>query len=87
MGELMSLVKQAMDQMQLVITGKTTDKNASMFLESEINRLRDKLRQDTIADVDAHLYSYASGTIFTDLVNEYEKLGDYIINIVESKLG
>ena len=87
MGELMSLVKQAMDEMQLVITGKTTDKNASMFLESEINRLRDKLRQDTIADVDAHLYSYASGTIFTDLVNEYEKLGDYIINIVESKLG
>ncbi|MDT3366414.1 MAG: Na/Pi cotransporter family protein [Bacteroidota bacterium] len=87
MGEMTSLVKQAMEEMQRVITGKTTDKNAAMFLESEINRLRDKLRQDTIADVDARLYSYASGTIFTDLVNEYEKLGDYIINIVESKLG
>ena len=87
MDELKSLVKQAMDEMQRVLTGKTTDKNASMFLESEINRLRDRLRRDTIADVDARLYSYASGTIFTDLVNEYEKLGDYIINIVESKLG
>ena len=87
MNELMGLVMQAIDEMEQVLIGQKTDKNASLFLETEINRLRDKLRRETIADVDAHLYSYASGTIFTDLVNECEKLGDYVINIVEAKLG
>ena len=87
MNELMGLVMQAIDEMEQVLIGQKTDKNASLFLETEINRLRDKLRRETIADVDAHRYSYASGTIFTDLVNECEKLGDYVINIVEAKLG
>ena len=87
MNELMMLVGEAMEEMARVLDGTKTDKNAALFLEKEINRLRDKLRKDTIADVDAHLYSYASGTIYTDLVNECEKLGDYLINIVEAKLG
>lgn len=87
MNELMMLVGEAMEEMARVLEGTKSDSSAAHFLEKEINRLRDKLRKDTIADVDAHLYSYASGTIYTDLVNECEKLGDYIINIVEAKLG
>ena len=87
MNELMALVMDSMNEMEQVLIGQKTDKNTAEFIEREINRLRDKLRKETLAEVDAHLYSYSTGTIFTDLVNECEKLGDYVINIVESKLG
>ena len=32
-------------------------------------------------------YSYALGTTFIDLVAECEKLGDYVVNVVEARLG
>ena len=39
------------------------------------------------ADVDEGLYSFSVGTIYVDLVRECEKCGDYIINVVEAKMG
>ena len=36
---------------------------------------------------DYETYTFAVGTIFIDLVRECEKCGDYVINVVEAKLG
>ena len=38
-------------------------------------------------NIDEHVYSYDSGSIYMDLINEAEKAGDYIINVVEARLG
>ena len=40
-----------------------------------------------ITDVNNHEYTYAVGTIYMDLINECEKLGDYVVNVVEARLG
>ena len=40
-----------------------------------------------IIDVNNHEYTYAEGTIYIDLVNECEKLGDYVVNVVEARMG
>ncbi len=37
--------------------------------------------------VDSHDYDYAVGTLYIDLVSELEKLGDYVVNVVEARLG
>ena len=35
----------------------------------------------------SYLYTYDNGTVFMDLVNEYEKVGDYVLNVAEARLG
>jgi phosphate:Na+ symporter len=37
--------------------------------------------------LDAHVYGYDIGTVFTDLIVECEKTGDYIINVAEARMG
>ena len=37
--------------------------------------------------MDDNVYSFAVGTIFIDLIRECEKCGDYVMNVVEAKLG
>ena len=43
--------------------------------------------QENIDALDQHLYGYDNGTVFMDLIGECEKSGDYIINVVEARLG
>jgi len=51
--------------------------------ESEINELRNKLRDGNIFDINNKKYDYEVGIFFMDLVREAEKLGDYMLNAVE----
>ncbi len=51
--------------------------------ESEINELRNKLRDGNIFDINNKKYDYEVGIFFMDLVREAEKLGDYMLNVVE----
>ena len=53
----------------------------------EINNFRDQLKEQNINDLGDHKYSYAIGSIYIDLINECEKLGDYVINVVEARMG
>lgn len=55
-------------------------------MENEINALRTRLKADNIRAVNDHQYDYAQGTLYIDLISECEKLGDYIINVVEARL-
>ena len=34
-----------------------------------------------------HLYTYAIGTMYMDIVGECERLGDYVVNVVEARMG
>ena len=63
------------------------DVNKSFNLENEINNYRDLLKTQNINDVNNHVYTYSVGTMYMDLVNECEKLGDYVINVVEARTG
>ncbi len=51
--------------------------------EREINNYRNRLRDDNISNINDHKYSYQEGIFFMDLIGEAEKLGDYILNVVE----
>jgi phosphate:Na+ symporter len=59
----------------------------STKFEANINTLRNNLKQQNITDLDNHVYNYDNGTVYMDLVNEYEKVGDYVLNVAEASLG
>jgi phosphate:Na+ symporter len=61
--------------------------NRTFNIENEINNYRNQLKAQNIIDVNNQVYTYAEGTIYIDLVNECEKLGDYVVNVVEARMG
>ena len=51
--------------------------------EREINNLRNFLRSNNISNINEHHYEYQSGIYYMDIISTLEKLGDYIINVVD----
>ena len=45
------------------------------------------MKSENIRAINDHEYDYATGTIYTDLINECEKLGDYVVNVVQARFG
>lgn len=87
--EMMQLTDDSLTQMNKVMKGRREelDINETYRIENDINSLRNKLKKQNIDDVNNQKYSYAIGTMYTDVVSECEKLGDYVVNIVEARLG
>lgn len=88
-AQMFELLDNAMTQMKQVLVGRRseTEVNRSFNLENEINNYRIQLKSQNINDVNDHKYTYAIGTMYMDLINECEKLGDYIVNVVEARSG
>ena len=87
--QMMELTDQALAQMNRLMLGRkeSFDVNRSFNIEHEINNYRNQLKTQNITDVNNHEYTYAVGTIYMDIINECEKLGDYVVNVVEARLG
>ena len=87
--KMFSLVHEALDKMNALLSGRKEqfDISVSEDVEHRINACRNALKQLNIVNLDAHLYGYDKGTVFSDLIGECEKAGDYIINVVEARLG
>ncbi len=86
---MMALCDEALEQMCIVISGlrEENDIRPTFRLENEINIMRDQLKAANIQNVNDHLYSYVVSTMFADIVGELEKLGDYIVNVVQARFG
>ena len=86
---MFGLINQGLTQMCTVIRGprELVNRHRTFNIESEINSFRDRVKTQNILDVDAHQYTYALGTAYMDLINECEKVGDYIVNVVEARMG
>ena len=85
--EMMKLVNDALLQM-LVVVERTehqqVDVNRSFNLENEINNYRNQLKNQNLIDVNNKSYSYQMGVYYMDIIAECEKLGDYVVNVVEA---
>lgn len=89
LSEMMSLCEDALTQMNQVLNEPIDqhDIRQTYYYENKINNMRDTLKNWNINAVNDHQYDYAVGTAFGDLVGELEKLGDYIVNVVEARFG
>lgn len=87
--QMMSLTDQSLSEMNSLMCGRkeSYDVNRTFNIENEINKYRNQLKAQNIVDINNHEYTYAVGTIYMDLINECEKLGDYVVNVVEARMG
>ena len=87
--QMFELTDDSLSQMNVLLLGRKDnfDVNRSYNIENEINNYRNQLKSQNINDVNNHEYTYAIGTMYMDIVSECEKLGDYVINVVEARMG
>ena len=85
-GQMMSLTDQALEQMIRLLENPThTDVNQTFNIETEINNYRNQLKNQNILDVNNKEYGYQMGVHYMDIIGECEKLGDYVVNVVEAQ--
>uniref|UniRef100_UPI004025FF50 Na/Pi cotransporter family protein n=1 Tax=Prevotella sp. TaxID=59823 RepID=UPI004025FF50 len=87
--QMFELVDDALSQMNVLLKGHREELNAtrSFNIENEINNYRNQLRNENLNDINNHQYDYASGSMYMDIIQECEKLGDYVVNVVEARMG
>ena len=74
------------NQLLLLRDQENTDEKdiiTSYNCEREINNLRNQLRTANVQNINDHHYEYQAGTYYMDIIGSLEKIGDYIINVVD----
>ena len=82
-----SITDRALTNLNVLMSGRKSDYDVNLTFntEKEINNYRDLLKSQNILDIENNEYTYGVGTIYMDLINECEKLGDYVVNVVEAR--
>ena len=84
---MMNLVEGAIHQMNESLENNhisNEEVNRSVNIENEINNFRNQLKLQNVEDVKGKKYSYQASVTYMDIIVECEKMGDYIINVVEA---
>ncbi len=87
--KMTELTAASIRQMNNVVGGRKDNCNGeeTFSIEKQINEMRNRLKEENILEADKRTFDYAVGTMFVDFINECEKLGDYVVNVVEARLG
>ena len=83
---MMQLVEGALTEMMNQIDQPTTKSGikTSVNIENEINNYRTQLKNQNLHDVNSGRYDYQLGVFYVDFISECEKLGDYVMNVVQA---
>lgn len=84
---MFSLVEKALNEMQEILMQEEANHFEivkSINIEQEINNYRNKLKKQNLLDINEMKYKYEASVVYMDTIMECEKMGDYIINVVES---
>lgn len=83
--QMFDLTDKALSQMMIVLKDRHRDVNSTYNIENEINNFRTQLKTQNIIDVNDQKYDYQLGVHYMDIILECEKLGDYVVNVVEAR--
>ena len=87
LDHMFELVSGALNRMNLILHKPELvhdDINPAYNIENEINNYRNQLKSRNIEDINNKLYQYQDGVYYMDMVSESEKLGDYVLNVVQA---
>ena len=87
--QMFELTDNSLSQMNIILVGHKSDVdvNHSFNIENEINNYRNQLRKQNIDAIENNEYTYSIGTMYMDIIQECEKLGDYVVNVVEARMN
>lgn len=89
-NQMLDLTDIALSEMYSILTGPEhirIDLSKSYQIEENINQLRSECRTSNLEAVNSGKYSYHLGTFYNDFIAECEKVGDYVINVVQAEAG
>ena len=85
---MLKLVSEAMTNMLTVLVDldniSADDLMRNYNKEREINNFRNQCRTENIENINQKKYPYKAGIFYMDIVCEAEKLGDFIVNVIDS---
>lgn len=86
---MFNLVQSSLNEMMRLIPSDGVsdehhpDTKASYAIENDINALRNDLKAKNADDLNEQKYPYQVSVSYMDIIGECEKIGDYVINVVE----
>ena len=88
MEEMLNLTDKALDNMHSILLDNPSDpvdlQNA-YGMENQLNDFRSKCRDENLEAVNTGVYNYRLGTFYNDFIGECERIGDYVINVVQAE--
>ncbi|MDR0348665.1 MAG: Na/Pi cotransporter family protein [Tannerella sp.] len=84
---MFSLIDRATGYMNNLLQKQETgrgDAALSYNLENEINSYRNLLKNKNMDDINNKVYNYADAVCYMDIISECERLGDYVLNVVQA---
>lgn len=72
------------ENMHLAFEGKLTEISNAYACEDRINNLRNNLRDEEIESIENERKNYQTSVYYMDIISEFEKMGDFMINISQS---
>ena len=89
MKTMMELVDDSLTEMNKILVNyrENSDINRAYNIENEIDNYRDMNKAENFSEVNDQKYSYAIGTMYSDFFDECETVGDYVVNVVEARMG
>ncbi|MDO5523513.1 MAG: Na/Pi cotransporter family protein [Bacteroidia bacterium] len=73
-------MKRALENQEITEEKLAQNKN----LEASINEKRTAFKRKNVEDLNINAYSYQNGVFYMDIISECERMGDYIMNVIES---
>ena len=85
LNKMMDLVQKGYDVMVANLKNpELTDISYAVNAEYNIDECRRHLREEHIVNIESNSYNYLTGVYYIDVLNELEKIGDFLINISEA---
>lgn len=86
-NSMYDLTDKALENMQSMLKNTRISESAlieSQHIESTINEKRNLLKRQNVENLNQNTYSYQNGVFYMDIISECERMGDYIMNVIES---
>jgi phosphate:Na+ symporter len=86
-NSMYELMDKALENMQNLLKNKKiteSDLVNSKHIENSINEKRNMLKRENVENLNLKRYSYQNGVFYIDIISDCERMGDYIINVIES---
>ena len=87
LNKMMDLVQKGYDVMIENLKNPDLHDISNAFnAEYNINECRNHLREEHIVNIESNSYNYLTGVYYIDVLNELEKIGDFLINISQAAI-
>ncbi len=82
--QMFDLVREALHMMGNNLESNKPDLHGAILLEQKIDILRDTLLKQHVKDIDSQLYEIQAGIVYSELIQQCERIGDYTLNVTEA---